>query len=156
MGTYSKTKSLLVVYELGDSLGSKNCKYKIDKIYSFLYLLNNKLTIKMRMVHQFYTSNFMGPNSPDTPNSYTAKQPQTKKLTRFTMYTNFLWIIFYAKLSRNLYFTIVKRNGKIIWKHGPHLDEFDANLKFLGCPEQLCMNFFQNSRCKMILILLEL
>ena len=49
--------------------------------------------------------------------------------------------------------TIVIRNGKIVWKHGPYLADSDINLKFRGWPERLCINL---SKRKLILMLLEL
>ena len=55
--------------------------------------------------------------------------------------TCFMWIrflifssSFLLRLSCCLYYNIVTRNGKVIWKHGPYYWYFCLNLKYLGWP----------------------
>ena len=39
---------------------------------------------------------------------------------------------------------IVIRNGKIVWKHGPHCWYFHLNLKYLGWPYRACIKTAKN------------
>ena len=45
-----------------------------------------------------------------------------------------------TKLSK----TIVIRNGKVVWKHGPYCWYFRLNLKYLGWPYRAYIKTVQN------------
>ena len=58
---------------------------------------------------------------------------------------------------KNMYYNIVVRNGKIVWKHGPYLRYFCLELKYLGgrtgnvSKQQKMMTFVKNCSVKMTL-----
>ena len=45
---------------------------------------------------------------------------------------------------KNMYYNIVVRNGKIVWKHGPYLRYFCLELKYLGWPYRECIKTAKN------------
>ena len=47
---------------------------------------------------------------------------------------NFYVFVLYKNKCSYITFSIVIRNGRIVWKHGPHCWYFHLNLKYLGWP----------------------